>query len=461
MGKSLVPRIVKEVDLDDSTNARKSNQKQETLTEGLAKMDFSKLTRKNQPSWREFCKRRIANTEEQLTVWIWNETKMNQLCNCYGINLDCWGMSGESWTNHTENCEVCREWSRRSCRVQGHSIKSKSNILLDLGNRHQTEEVLTNEQGQTCCELNICIHEFFNHQKFDIPWWACLNEECDEHQDAKGRNKTYPQVPRIIMIRDDKCPCLNKGCVCNFSRRHPFHKSLLNDDECVLKTCGLHRPQKEPSELEKIAARIEELSKEIEMLKTNMKIQKTTTDGIVPQLKTTVKVNRKEIEAIVDCGADVNYANEEWCKKEGFLIKTHGFGNVKSYDGKRKKVPIQTVNIPFRLQGKHQRQTFKVFTDTGDDKMVLGMPWLSEINPDIDWKKRTIKIGKVASTDQGEDAEPSDLQKRQLRNPKETTEKNDKETADKEKEYQKELKSIQEKLPKELTEFADVFCEKK
>jgi hypothetical protein len=52
----------------------------------------------------------------------------------------------------------------------------------------------------TCCELNICIHEFFNHQKFDIPWWACLNEECDEHQDAKGRNKTIIWVPEADVI---------------------------------------------------------------------------------------------------------------------------------------------------------------------------------------------------------------------------------------------------------------------
>jgi hypothetical protein len=40
----------------------------------------------------------------------------------------------------------------------------------------------------------------------------------------------------------------------------------------------------------KMAKRIEELSKEIETLKTTMKIQKTTTDGIVQQLRTSDSV---------------------------------------------------------------------------------------------------------------------------------------------------------------------------
>lgn len=37
------------------------------------------------------------------------------------------------------------------------------------------------------------------------------------------------------------------------------------------------------------------------------------------------------------------------------------------------------------------------------------MPWLSQVNPDIDWKKRTIHIGNRASTDKGEYTEHSDL----------------------------------------------------
>jgi hypothetical protein len=60
-----------------------------------------------------------------------------------------------------------------------------------------------------------------------------------------------------------------------------------------------------------------------------------------------VTVNKKEVETIIDCGADVNYVNEEWCKRQRFQIKTQGFGDVKGFDGKRKKVPTRTVTVTF------------------------------------------------------------------------------------------------------------------
>src|ERR1700722_5484362 len=104
-------------------------------------------------------------------------------------------MNVESWTKHTENCAECRGWSNRSCVIPGHSAKSKNNILQDLGNRYQLHEVITNEQGKTCCELGICTHEFFNHQEYDIPWWACLKENCKEHNFTKSMLAVRPLVP--------------------------------------------------------------------------------------------------------------------------------------------------------------------------------------------------------------------------------------------------------------------------
>jgi hypothetical protein len=35
--------------------------------------------------------------------------------------------------------------------------------------------------------------------------------------------------------------------------------------------------------------------------------------------------------------------------------------------------------------------------ETGDDLMVLGMPWLQRINPEIDSQKRTVTLRKEAS----------------------------------------------------------------
>ena len=45
---------------------------------------------------------------------------------------------------------------------------------------------------------------------------------------------------------------------------------------------------------------------------------------------------------------------------------------------------------------------FKGFQETGEDKIILGTPWPTNENPQIDWNERTIKIGMIASKDLGE-----------------------------------------------------------
>jgi hypothetical protein len=146
-------------------------------------------------------------------------------------------------------------------------------------------------------------------------------------------------------------------------------------------------------------------------------------------------VNRQKINTTIDCGADVNYINEKWCEDQGF--KT-------------------------RIQGKSQRHLFRVIKETGDDTIVLGMPWLQTENPRIDWNLRTVKIGSVVSTGQGDKMEQSTLRKDNLKT--ETRQKDGENLSNEESKYQQEIKETQEKqqkLPKEIKDFADVFCQSK
>jgi hypothetical protein len=94
----------------------------------------------------------------------------------------------------------------------------------------------------------------------------------------------------------------------------------------------------------------------------------------------------------------------------------------------------------------------------------LGIPWLTKENPQINWKNRTIKIGKVASKDLGENLEHSDYRIVTLKNhKKETQEENilneiggNEESILKERKYQEELESIRQKLPAEIRDFVEV-----
>jgi len=113
--------------------------------------------------------------------------------------------------------------------------------------------------------------------------------------------------------------------------------------------------------------------------------------------------------------------------------------------------------------------------------MVLGMPWLQRINPDIDWQKRTVTLKKRASkvlrrknetptlpigsarkastkTSHEQEARPTG-RKRGGYGGDETPPK--KEQILKEEKYQQELKETREKLPEQLKEYAEVFCQRK
>src|SRR5947207_12165162 len=47
------------------------------------------------------------------------------------------------------------------------------------------------------------------------------------------------------------------------------------------------------------------------------------------------------------------------------------------------------VTLKFTLAGVEHQETFLV-APLGSNQMILGMPWLERVNPDIDWKKRTL-----------------------------------------------------------------------
>lgn len=64
MKDTLVPKVERRTDQDDSRPVRRSNEATRTATyqEILAQMDLQRIAKVNQPSWRGFCAKRIAKT---------------------------------------------------------------------------------------------------------------------------------------------------------------------------------------------------------------------------------------------------------------------------------------------------------------------------------------------------------------------------------------------------------------
>ena len=101
-------------------------------------------------------------------------------------------------------------------------------MLSDLGNRRYLAcYPIQDNIGKTYCDRRLCTHEFYEHQEVNIPWWACIEDNCEEHQNMKIRNQQWPRLPRSVILKTQECPCFRNGCLCNFSELHPYRESLL------------------------------------------------------------------------------------------------------------------------------------------------------------------------------------------------------------------------------------------
>jgi Retrotransposon gag protein len=368
----------------------------EKMKRRLDMVNYSKLTR-NTPVWKEYCGKRTTDTVEDYQNWYSQMYARNRSCKCYGWNQKCWANTGYTWLKHISECEECDNWSQQECRIAGHSSASKRTTLTDIGDRRFIPEVINDNRGVSCCRNEVCMHEFTEHGKVDVPWWACFNETCAEHYAMKARNRAEILLPTITIVNNDRCPCLRKGCACGFKKEHQFHRGLITMKQCYEK-CENHNEEKTMiADLDQEVAIFREemraATKEVQELAANIaKIRGMTKGTQAPQMDITVSVNGKEEKAIIDSGADVNYLNQEWCDKEKIRYEISGYGKIKAYDGSYAQDYVRKATVEFEIQGKRQRQTFYVLTETGDDRIVLGMPWLAEENPSIDWKRREVQI---------------------------------------------------------------------
>lgn len=296
-----------------------------------------------------------------------------------------------------------------------------------------------------------------------------MKENCTEHLAEKIKNAIWPKLPTITIEEAQKCPCLRRGCKCNYNQKHPYRKALLTPpgNKEVVRTL-----KNTIARMEKNRKEGNVLGREIETKINN--IRKTSAEEEKRgQIDVKVRVGKEDITAIVDSGADIDYVNEEWCNREGFKIKMIGNGTIKGYNGKEKKTKVKETEIKFRIEGIFQRQKFRVLEETGEDKMVLGMPWLEKYNPEIDWRERKVNLRQPASKGKEGNRTPAP-QTENLKFVKVTSEttapKEEREgmkggekdnTSRSSQEKPEGLETIYEELPEEIKEFADVFNQEK
>ena len=99
------------------------------------------------------------------------------------------------------------------------------------------------------------------------------------------------------------------------------------------------------------------------------------------------KVYGTKCRILMDSGATGNFISRNLVKKLGLKTrKKHENLTVKYADGNSEECSDYLQSIPFKIQNYNDREHFDVISLKNYD-MIVGLPWLSRVNPKINWRK--------------------------------------------------------------------------
>lgn len=114
-------------------------------------------------------------------------------------------------------------------------------------------------------------------------------------------------------------------------------------------------------------------------------------------LKVEGQVEGKKVSMLVDSGASRNFMSAELAQQLGIAQQSYqGDGpQIKLGNGTIVPVTAQAKEVPTWIEGTKSGIDFEILP-MGEKTAILGIPWLRNVNPKIDWKKMTIRIRKGA-----------------------------------------------------------------
>ena len=139
---------------------------------------------------------------------------------------------------------------------------------------------------------------------------------------------------------------------------------------------------------------------------SEVKVYKYEKGLFVPSLAGIAKLidhDEKGVRTLIDSGAETNII--DWRKVQQFNIPTRPVQNwtLRGVTGATDEVVSKIASVRVRIWGKELRVRAYV-TNLGNwERLILGMPWMQEHNPIINWHSRTLI---------GWDLNPGDMNKK-------------------------------------------------
>jgi hypothetical protein len=211
------------------------------------------------------------------------------------------------------------------------------------------------------------------------------------HYLSKKINHWFPKTPGIAARAKFECPQGDLKCRCAYEESgHPEHASLP-DYKCKAPFCQHHHNGALYNDY--VKDHFEAVKKYMQRHQNKHMIAAATNPGykIIVILG---EIDKRKLRILLDSGATGNHMNPDTAKS--LQLKHHEttkWVNVISADGR----PImqgyrqETEPVLFKSGPYASTIAFDITPMSGYDA-ILGMPWLQEQNPVIDWVTGTVSI---------------------------------------------------------------------
>jgi transposase InsO family protein len=298
---------------------------------------------------------------------------------CVHWSLDCWYQKKERWEEHVTKCGrhpvYCQQCGRQN--VDYHEALKKVSGKKPTGSFHHP------------CNYDWCICQHYRgHRKHrQVPWIVCYSRDCRTHYDNKYIANYWPEPPRIVQENGNTCPCWRPDCSCIGYRRHPHHQTMhwtsCWEDQCTIhyaaKMNGGYFPDK--------------LSRMREPRWEEKYLAASTQQG--QHLKLVACILGQSTAVMVDSGATGNYMHPRFKDQLKILgIKKAQPEPILGLNGENLGTHLLTNEsgpVTMIVMGHIEQINFDI-VPLGRYDVVLGIPWLRNHNPRINWKTGSLQF---------------------------------------------------------------------
>src|SRR5204862_4683990 len=104
------------------------------------------------------------------------------------------------------------------------------------------------------------------------------------------------------------------------------------------------------------------------------------------------------LQAMIDSGATLNFIHEFIVQQLSLKTTPCQTTRVTLADGRVLTHATRQVTLRYHIANVPQEDTFLV-APIGDHSIILGMPWLERVNPQMDWPTKTVQSPLLSTVD--------------------------------------------------------------